>query len=399
MSPIPDDTSAWVKSTISSSAVLVFAKSRCPYCHAVSYLFSWFLAGESNFDRRYLLCYLADGAKIQQILCQISGISTVPQVFVRGEFVGDSSAISNLKRDDKLAEVIKKNKYDYDLVVIGGGSGGLAASKEAAKFGAKTAVFDFVVPTPQDTTWGLGGTCVNVGCIPKKLMHQAALLREGMEDSTHFGWKFDPEKINLDWNQIVENVGNHIRSLNWGYRTQLRDINVEYINAFAELVDPHTVKYTKKNNQSATATAKVIILAAGERPRYPGIPGDKEYAITSDDLFWLPYPPGKTLVVGASYVALECAGFLTRFGYDTTVMVRSILLRGFDQQMANMIGQYMQEHGTKFIRSCVPTSVSMQQIHLSSLLITRGSCAITLHMISKLRLCLFIISIHLIGPA
>ncbi|TPP66894.1 putative pyridine nucleotide-disulfide oxidoreductase [Fasciola gigantica] len=355
MVPIPDDTSSWVKKTINSSAVLLFSKSRCPYCRAVKQIFNDDKINHAviELDKR------PDGAKIQQVLSQISGISTVPQVFVRGEFVGDSSTISKLKKEDKLTEVIKKNTYDYDLVVIGGGSGGLAASKEAARFGAKTAVFDFVVPTPQDTTWGLGGTCVNVGCIPKKLMHQAALLREGMSDSVHFGWKWDSEKIEHDWAQIVENIGNHIHSLNWGYRTQLRSINVEYVNAFAEVVDPHTIKYTKKNKETGTVTAKVIILATGERPRYPGIPGDKEYAITSDDLFWLPYPPGKTLVVGASYVALECAGFLTRFGFDTTVMVRSIFLRGFDQQMADMIGEYMKEHGTKFVRSCVPTAIVM----------------------------------------
>uniref|UniRef100_A0A183AEW3 thioredoxin-disulfide reductase (NADPH) n=1 Tax=Echinostoma caproni TaxID=27848 RepID=A0A183AEW3_9TREM len=299
----------------------------------------------------------ADGPKIQKLLQDISGISTVPQVFVRGKFVGDSSKISNYKKESKLMEIITKNDFDYDLAVIGGGSGGLAASKEAAKLGAKTVVFDFVVPTPQDTTWGLGGTCVNVGCIPKKLMHQASLLREGMSDAVHFGWQLEPEKVKHEWSQIIESVGNHIHSLNWGYRTQLRDINVEYINAFAELVDSHTIKYTKKNKETGTATAKTIILATGERPRYPGIPGDKQYAITSDDLFSLSYPPGKTLVIGASYVALECAGFLTGFGFDTTVMVRSILLRGFDQQMAEKIGEYMSKHGTKFIRPCVPTSV------------------------------------------
>jgi thioredoxin reductase (NADPH) len=95
----------------------------------------------------------------------------------------------------------------------------------------------------------------------------------------------------------------------------------------------------------------------GGRPQYPGIPGDKEFGITSDDIFSLKNPPGKTLVVGASYVALECAGFLTALGYDTTVMVRSILLRGFDQDMANRIGAYMENHGTKFIRGTVPTKI------------------------------------------
>lgn len=104
-------------------------------------------------------------------------------------------------------------------------------------------------------------------------------------------------------------------------------------------------------------TAKDIVIATGGRPSYPGIPGDKEFGITSDDLFMMKKTPGKTLVVGASYVALECAGFLTAFGYDTTVMVRSIFLRGFDQQMANLIADHMSNHHTKFIRDSIPTKL------------------------------------------
>jgi thioredoxin reductase (NADPH) len=96
-------------------------------------------------------------------------------------------------------------KFDYDLVLIGGGSGGLAASKEAARLGAKVAVFDFVQPTPIGTTWGLGGTCVNVGCIPKKLMHKAALLGEAYEDAKAFGWDF-PEGKQHDWNRMVSSI-------------------------------------------------------------------------------------------------------------------------------------------------------------------------------------------------
>jgi len=95
----------------------------------------------------------------------------------------------------------------------------------------------------------------------------------------------------------------------------------------------------------------------GGRPKYLDIPGAMEYGITSDDLFSLPKSPGKTLVIGASYVALECAGFLTGFGYDTTVMARSIFLRGFDQEMAELVAKYMEEAGTKFIRPSIPTKL------------------------------------------
>jgi hypothetical protein len=98
-------------------------------------------------------------------------------------------------------------------------------------------------------------------------------------------------------------------------------------------------------------------LATGGRPRYPDIPGAKEYGITSDDIFSLQHHPGKTLCVGASYIALECAGFLAGLGIDATVMVRSILLRGFDQQMAELIGSYMEKHGVHFKRGYVPIKI------------------------------------------
>ena len=120
-----------------------------------------------------------------------------------------------------------------------------------------------------------------------------------------------------------------------------------------------------KKNEIRYITSNKIILATGGRPKYPSdCPGAKEYGITSDDLFSLPHPPGKTLIVGASYVALECAGFLRGLGYDVTVMVRSKLLRGFDQEIAEKIGEYMAAERVKFIRPCVPTSV--EQIEAGS---------------------------------
>uniref|UniRef100_A0A8C4IDF1 Thioredoxin reductase 2, tandem duplicate 2 n=1 Tax=Dicentrarchus labrax TaxID=13489 RepID=A0A8C4IDF1_DICLA len=162
-------------------------------------------------------------------------------------------------------------KYDYDLVVIGGGSGGLACSKEAAQVGQKVAVLDYVEPSLKGTKWGLGGTCVNVGCIPKKLMHQAALLGSAVKDAKKYGWQISGPVCH-DWATMAEAVQNHVRSLNWD-------------------------------------------------------------------------------------VALECAGFLTGIGLDTTVMVRSIALRGFDQQMSGLVTDYMETYGTKFAWKCVPKRV------------------------------------------
>ncbi|XP_075810279.1 thioredoxin reductase 1, cytoplasmic isoform X1 [Microtus pennsylvanicus] len=246
--------------------------------------------------------------------------------------------------------------YDFDLIIIGGGSGGLAAAKEAAKFDKKVLVLDFVTPTPLGTRWGLGGTCVNVGCIPKKLMHQAALLGQALKDSRNYGWKVE-DTVKHDWEKMTESVQNHIGSLNWGYRVALREKKVVYENAYGKFIGPHRIKATNNKGKEKVYSAERFLIATGERPRYLGIPGDKEYCISSDDLFSLPYCPGKTLVVGASYVALECAGFLAGIGLDVTVMVRSILLRGFDQDMANKIGEHMEEHGIKFIRQFVPIKV------------------------------------------
>lgn len=109
-------------------------------------------------------------------------------------------------------------------MVIGGGSGGLACAKEACAKGAKVAVLDFVTPSPQGTKWGLGGTCVNVGCIPKKLMHQASLLGEAIHEAQAYGWEIQsPETVTLNWERIVEAVNNHVKSVNWVTRVDLRD--------------------------------------------------------------------------------------------------------------------------------------------------------------------------------
>ncbi|XP_054097820.2 thioredoxin reductase 2, mitochondrial isoform X5 [Callithrix jacchus] len=246
---------------------------------------------------------------------------------------------------------------DYDLLVIGGGSGGLACAKEAAQLGRKVAVVDYVEPSPRGTRWGLGGTCVNVGCIPKKLMHQAALLGGLIRDAPHYGWEV-AQPVPHDWRKMAEAVQNHVKSLNWGHRVQLHDRKVKYFNVKAGFVDKHTVRGVAKGGKEILLSADHIVIATGGRPRYPAhIEGALEYGITSDDIFWLKESPGKTLVVGASYVALECAGFLTGIGLDVTVMMRSIPLRGFDQQMSSLVTEHMASHGTRFLRGCTPSQV------------------------------------------
>lgn len=160
---------------------------------------------------------------------------------------------------------------------------------------------------------------------------------------------------------MVSSVQDHISSLNFGYRVALREKGVKYENALASFVDgsPHTLELKDKKGKVTRVTARRVVVAVGGRPKGLEIPGG-EHAISSDDLFSLPKAPGKTLVVGASYVALECAGFLAGLGEDVTVAVRSILLRGFDQQCAEEIGAACHEAGVKFLRPAVPTKIEKQ---------------------------------------
>ncbi|XP_058959435.2 thioredoxin reductase 1, cytoplasmic isoform X1 [Pocillopora verrucosa] len=352
MAPVKD----LIEQNIKDNNVMVFSKSTCPFCKKVKELLKslnvTFYALEIDL--------LDNGSTIQDKLKEMTEQRTVPNVFIRGKHIGGADATMKLHTDGKLMELIMppSENYTYDLIVIGGGSGGLACSKEAAIIGKKVAVLDFVKPSPIGTTWGLGGTCVNVGCIPKKLMHQAAILGHDLEDARQYGWSFDTT-VNHNWATMRENVQNHIGSLNWGYRVELRDKKVTYKNSIGELKDAHTVKTIDKKGREGEITAQHIVLATGLRPRYPDIPGAREYGITSDDLFSLENSPGKTVIIGASYVALECAGFLAGIKLDVTVLVRSILLRGFDQQMAELIGNDMISHGIKVKRPSIPTKIEL----------------------------------------
>ncbi|XP_037820046.1 thioredoxin reductase 1, mitochondrial [Lucilia sericata] len=258
--------------------------------------------------------------------------------------------------------------FDFDIIVIGGGSGGLACAKEANELGAKVLCIDYVKSTPKNTSWGIGGTCVNVGCIPKKLMHEAALLGEAIHDATSYGWKItNEEDITLNWNNLVTEVQNQIKSTNWIIRVELRTKNIKYLNGTASFIDNHTIQVKMKDGSQVKHTGHYIVIAVGLRPVYPNIPGAREYGITSDDLFSWPKPPGKTLIVGAGYISMECAGFLRLFGFDVTVMVRDKILRNFDRQMVNIITDSLKERGIKFLMPYKPLKV--EQLETGRLLV------------------------------
>ena len=233
-----------------------------------------------------------------------------------------------------------ERQFEYDFFVIGGGSGGISAAKAAALNGAKVALADFVKPSPQGTKWGLGGTCVNVGCIPKKLMHFSALIGEMRHDQKGFGLISNANQPH-NWQEMLMKVNNYIKSLNWGYRTDLSDKDVEYFDALAKVTGPNTIELNFAKKPPRTITAQHILIATGGRPMLFELPGAKENCITSDDIFWKKTPPGKCLVIGAGYIGLECGGFLRGMGYPVDILHRAAILRGFDTEMVDRVVHFM----------------------------------------------------------
>ena len=241
----------------------------------------------------------------------------------------------------------------YDIIIIGGGSGGLSLSKHAYLLGASVCVFDYVDPSPHGTKWGLGGTCVNVGCIPKKLMHRASILGEDYKMMSDFGW-FNTNKLENNWCKLTSKITDYISSLNWSYRSRLKQTGIKYINKKARFFNNNTIEYNTSSGEVKKITADNIVIATGGRPNIPNIEGS-ELGITSDDIFRLENPPGDTLVIGGSYVGLECGGFLGGLGFKTSIMIRTIPLRGFDNDMAEKIVENMiNNKNISIIRDCNP---------------------------------------------
>lgn len=237
---------------------------------------------------------------------------------------------------NKLSRLAQEETIqNYDLIIIGGGSAGLACANEAIKHNKKIAIFNYVEPTISGTTWGLGGTCLNVGCVPKKLFRHAGYIGDILKiEAAQYGWSVDTLKN--DWSILKNNVQDYIKSQNYKNNTTLNNNDIDYFNKLATFIDANTLETMGDDGNLEKFRAKTFIIATGCRPVYPNIEG-AEYGITSDDLFSLEHSPGDTLVIGGSYIALECATMLKALMCNVTVITRSVFLRQFDKEMVHIL--------------------------------------------------------------
>ncbi|MCA9663563.1 MAG: FAD-dependent oxidoreductase, partial [Myxococcales bacterium] len=221
-------------------------------------------------------------------------------------------------------------RYDYDLFTIGAGSGGVRASRLAGASGARVAVAEARY---------LGGTCVNVGCVPKKLFVYASHYREDIADAAGYGWKVDAPTF--DWATLVRNKDKEIDRLGRVYDRILSNAGVEIIDGRAKVVDPHTVEVAGKRY-----TAEKILVATGGWPETPPIVGAEEHAFTSNEAFYLKALPKRLVIVGGGYIAVEFAGIFAALGVDVTLLYRGhLFLRGFDDDVRSFLADELCEKG------------------------------------------------------
>ncbi len=220
-------------------------------------------------------------------------------------------------------------EYDYDLYVIGAGSGGVRCARMSASYGARVAVAEELY---------LGGTCVNVGCVPKKLFSYGSHYPAAFEDAAGYGWNVG--ESTLDWKRLIENKNREIERLNGIYRTILGNSGVTIHEARATLKDAHTVLVDGEE-----VTADKILVATGGWPTVPDFPG-KEHAITSNEAFFLEDLPKRVIMVGGGYIAVEFAGILHGYGAHVTQLYRGdMFLRGFDQDLRSHLAAEMLKQG------------------------------------------------------
>ncbi|MDP6172983.1 MAG: FAD-dependent oxidoreductase, partial [Rhodospirillales bacterium] len=220
-------------------------------------------------------------------------------------------------------------KYDYDMITIGAGSGGVRAARLAGGYGARSAICE------EDR---VGGTCVLRGCVPKKLLIYGAHFADHFEDSENYSWTGPTP--GHDWPGLIATKNTELERLNGIYLNILKNNNVDVLEGRAILSDPHTVEIGGRS-----VTSEHILIAAGSWPRMPQIPGI-EHAIDSREALDLGSLPGRMVIVGGGYIAVEFAGIFSGFGTAVTEIVRAdTVLRGFDEEIRMALDGEMKKRG------------------------------------------------------
>ena len=224
--------------------------------------------------------------------------------------------------------------YDFDFFVIGGGSGGIASARRAAEYGAKVGLAE---------VGRLGGTCVNRGCVPKKLMVYASHFPEQFEAAKGYGWSVG--ETHFDWSKMITAVNNETRRLNGIYERMLDKSGVALYRHYARFIDEHTLEVGNEK-----ITADKILIAVGGRPVLPtGITGI-EHAISSDDIFHLEHYPKRMVILGGGYIGCEFASLLARLGVEVTQIIRGDqILRGFDDDLRSEVQIGMERDGVRLM--------------------------------------------------
>lgn len=241
-----------------------------------------------------------------------------------------------------------QNKFDF--VVLGAGSGGIAAANRAAEYGARVAVIENNL---------IGGTCVNVGCVPKKIMWTASHRASQLKHASDFG--YETVKAILDWETLVNKRQAYIKRLHQGYQNRLNKNNITYFEGPASFVTSDTVQV-----KGQTLSAPHILIATGSQSIWPSIEGN-EYGIDSDGFFNLTEQPQRVAVVGAGYIAVELAGMLKAFGSDVHFAFRrDAFLRTFDSMLGQQLKENYQTQGIHLYPNHIPTNVLKDKngIHL-----------------------------------
>ncbi|KAL2923050.1 Glutathione reductase chloroplastic [Bienertia sinuspersici] len=243
---------------------------------------------------------------------------------------------SNVEEDDQ---------YDFDLFVIGAGSGGVRAARFSANMGAKVGICELPFhPISSEVIGGVGGTCVIRGCVPKKILVYGASFGGELEDSKNYGWELN-EKVDFNWKKLLQKKTDEILRLNNIYKRLLSNAGVKLYEGEGKVVGPNEVEVTQIDGTKLSYSAKHILIATGSRAERPNIPG-KEFAITSDEALSLEELPRRVVVLGGGYIAVEFASIWRGMGATVDICFRKELpLRGFDDEMRAAVARNLEGRG------------------------------------------------------